>query len=198
MAFALGAPNPGLSALRSFNRNQNMQQSSDSIGAIASALAKAQSELTNPEKSLVATIRSPFPREGEKTFRYAPLSTGLDIVRKALGKYEIAIVQTTGIDRDAGLVHLRTVLAHSSAGMISGYLLDRLTAGLRAPGELGCQLPCIWSFQVCVSKNLYCVCVCRLSEEAAGLRHNPQWLRRQQPKLSVGDVLDKAVQVAIW
>lgn len=101
-----------------------MQQSSDSIGAIASALAKAQSELTNPEKSLVATIRSPFPREGEKTFRYAPLSTGLDIVRKALGKYEIAIVQTTGIDRDAGLVHLRTVLAHSSAGMISGSIFS--------------------------------------------------------------------------
>ena len=42
-----------------------MQRSSESIGAIASALAKAQSELTNPEKSLVATIRSPFP-EGER------------------------------------------------------------------------------------------------------------------------------------
>ena len=63
-----------------------MQRSSESIGAIASALAKAQSELTNPEKSLVATIRSPFPREGDTTFRYASLSSGLDIVRKALGK----------------------------------------------------------------------------------------------------------------
>ena len=48
-----------------------MQRSSESIGAIASALAKAQSELTNPEKSLVATIRSPFPREDDRTFRYA-------------------------------------------------------------------------------------------------------------------------------
>jgi hypothetical protein len=54
--------------------------------------------LTNPEKSLVATIRSTFPREGDRTFRYASLSSGLDIVRKALGKHEIAIVQTTGID----------------------------------------------------------------------------------------------------
>jgi hypothetical protein len=43
-----------------------VQRSSDSIGAIASALAKAQSELINPEKSLIATIRSPFPREGDK------------------------------------------------------------------------------------------------------------------------------------
>ena len=63
-----------------------MQRSSESIGAIASALAKAQSELTNPEKSLVATIRSPFPRENDRTFRYASLSSGLDIVRKTLGQ----------------------------------------------------------------------------------------------------------------
>jgi hypothetical protein len=48
-----------------------MQRASESIGAIASALAKAQSELTNPEKSLVATIRSPFPRENDRTFRHA-------------------------------------------------------------------------------------------------------------------------------
>ena len=79
-----------------------MQRSSESIGAIASALAKAQSELINPEKSLIATIRSPFPREGDRTFRYASLSTGLDIVRKTLGKHEIATVQTTAIDKDAG------------------------------------------------------------------------------------------------
>jgi len=63
-----------------------MQHSSESIGAIAAALAKAQAELTNPEKSLTATIRSPIPREGDRTFRYAPLSSGLDIVRKALGQ----------------------------------------------------------------------------------------------------------------
>ena len=58
--------------------------------------------LTNPEKSLTATIRSPFPREGERTFRYAPLSSGLDIVRKTLSQHEIATVQTTAIDKDAG------------------------------------------------------------------------------------------------
>ncbi len=62
-----------------------MQRSSESIGAIAAALAKAQAAITNPDKSLTATIRSPFPRGGDKTFRYAPLSTGLDVVRKTLG-----------------------------------------------------------------------------------------------------------------
>src|SRR5213592_2929314 len=96
-----------------------MHRSSESIGTIAAALAKAQAELTNPEKSLVATIRSPFPREGERTFRYAPLSSGLDIVRKSLGRHEIAAVQTTAIDGEAGLVRLTTVLAHASGEWIS-------------------------------------------------------------------------------
>ena len=54
-----------------------MQRSSETIGAIAGALAKAQIELENPEKSLTATIRSPFPREGDRSFRYASLSSGL-------------------------------------------------------------------------------------------------------------------------
>jgi hypothetical protein len=96
-----------------------MHRSSESIGAIAAALAKAQAELTNPVKSLVATIRSPFPREGDRTFRYAPLSSGLDIVRKSLGRHEIATIQTTAIDKDASLLRLTTVLAHSSGEWIS-------------------------------------------------------------------------------
>ena len=81
-----------------------MHRCSESIGTIAAALAKAQAELTNPDKSLVATIRSPLHREGDRTFRYAPLSSGLDIVRKGLGRHEIATIQTTAIDKDAGLL----------------------------------------------------------------------------------------------
>src|SRR5436190_23185591 len=96
-----------------------MHRSSESIGTIAAALAKAQAELTNPEKSLVATIRSSFHREGDRSFRYAPLSSGLDIIRKGLGRHEIATIQTTAIDKDAGLLRLTTVLAHSSGEWIS-------------------------------------------------------------------------------
>src|SRR6266566_2654445 len=96
-----------------------MHRSSDTIATIAAALAKAQVDLTNPEKSLVATIRSPFPREADRTFRYAPLSSGLDIVRKSLGRHEIATIQATGIDKEAGLLRLTTVLAHSSGEWIS-------------------------------------------------------------------------------
>ncbi|MGB9269892.1 MAG: hypothetical protein WCB74_11840, partial [Pseudolabrys sp.] len=72
-----------------------MQRSSHKIGALATALAKAQAEIANPEKSLTATIVSPVPREGQRSFRYASLSTGLDIVRKCLGQHEIATVQST-------------------------------------------------------------------------------------------------------
>jgi hypothetical protein len=96
-----------------------MHRSSDTIATIAAALAKAQVELTNPEKSLVATIRSPFPREADRTFRYAPLSSGLDIVRKSLGRHEIATIQATDIDTEAGLLRLTTLLAHSSGEWIS-------------------------------------------------------------------------------
>jgi hypothetical protein len=76
-------------------------------------------ELTNPEKSLTATIRSPFPREADRTFRYAPLSSGLDIIRKSLGRHEIATIQATDIDKETGLLRLTTVLAHSSGEWIS-------------------------------------------------------------------------------
>jgi hypothetical protein len=117
-----------------------MQRSSESIGAIASALAKAQSELTNPEKSLIATIRSPFPREGDRTFRYASLSTGLDIVRKTLGKHEIATVQTTMIDKDAGLIRLTTVLAHASGEWVSSDWPVCPVGETAAPHKMGAAL----------------------------------------------------------
>ena len=96
-----------------------MQRCSETIGAIAGALAKAQAEIANPEKSLTATILSPFPRETDRSFRYASLSSGLDLVRKSLGRHEIATVQTTSIDEAAGLIRLTTTLAHSSGEWVS-------------------------------------------------------------------------------
>src|SRR6202044_339696 len=116
-----------------------MHRSSETIGTIAGALAKAQAELTNPEKSLTATIRSPFPRESDRTFRYASLSSGLDIVRKALGKHEIATVQTTAID-ESGLVRLTTVLAHSSGEWVSSDWPVCPVADTAAPHKMGAAL----------------------------------------------------------
>jgi hypothetical protein len=96
-----------------------MQHSSETIGTIAAALAKAQAQLVNPEKSLVGTIRSDQTKGAERSFRYAPLASGLDIVRKTLSQHEIATVQTTSIDETAGIVRLSTVLAHASGEWIA-------------------------------------------------------------------------------
>ena len=117
-----------------------MHRSSESIGAIAAALAKAQGELTNPEKSLTATIRSPFPEEGDRTFRYASLASGLDIVRKSLGQHEIATVQTTAIDQESGQIRLTTLLAHASGEWISSDLPVCPVADVAAPHRMGAAL----------------------------------------------------------
>src|SRR3974390_1416351 len=117
-AFGRSVLNPAPSVLISL-RSPVMQRSSQSIAALATALAKAQIELTNPEKSLIGTIE---PRRGEggaRQFRYAPLSSGLEIVRKTLGQHEIATVQTTTVDQAAGVINLTTVLAHSSGEWIA-------------------------------------------------------------------------------
>jgi hypothetical protein len=117
-----------------------MHRSSETIGAIAAALAKAQAELSNPEKSLVATIRSPFPREPELTFRYAPLSSGLDVIRKTLGRHEIAAVQSTEIDKEAGLIRLTTILAHASGEWLASDWPVCALADTAAPHRMGAAL----------------------------------------------------------
>lgn len=117
-----------------------MHRSSDSIGAIAAALAKAQGELTNPEKLLSATIRSPFPREASRSFRYASLASGLDIVRKCLGQHEIATIQTTAIDQASGQIQLTTLLAHASGEWISSDWPVCAVSETAAPHRMGAAL----------------------------------------------------------
>jgi hypothetical protein len=118
-----------------------MHRSSETMGALAAALAKAQGELSNPEKSLTATIRSPFPREGERTFRYASLASGLEIVRKSLGQHEIATVQTTAIDQASGQIQLTTLLAHASGEWISSDWPVCPISETAAPHRMGAALP---------------------------------------------------------
>jgi len=117
-----------------------MQRSSEKVGTLAAALAKAQAEIANPEKSQTATIVSPFPREGVKTFRYAPLSTGLDLVRKCLGKHEIATMQTTTINQDTGLIRLTTTLVHASGEWVSSDWPVCQVSETAAPHRLGAAL----------------------------------------------------------
>ncbi len=112
-----------------------MQRSSESIGAIAAALAKAQAEL-----GLVGTIRPEQGRGAERSFRYAPLSSGLDIVRKTLSQHEIATVQTTSIDEPAGMVRLSTVLAHASGEWIASDWPVCAISETAAPHRMGAAL----------------------------------------------------------
>jgi hypothetical protein len=117
-----------------------VHRSSPSIASLAAALAKAQAELVNPEKSLTATIRSDERGRADQTFRYASLSSGLDIVRKTLGQHEIATVQTTAIDQAAGVVNLTTVLAHASGEWIASDWPVCAVADTATPRRMGAAL----------------------------------------------------------
>src|SRR5271167_4163910 len=118
-----------------------MHRSSESIGALAAALAKAQAILVNPEKSLTGTIKLDAGGRGtERSFRYAPLSSGLEIVRKTLSQYEIAAVQTTAIDQTAGTVNLTTVLAHASGEWIASDWPVCTVADTASPRRMGAAL----------------------------------------------------------
>jgi len=117
-----------------------VRHSSETIGTIAAALAKAQAQLINPEKSLVGTIRSDQTSGSERSFRYAPLSSGLDIVRKTLSQHEIATVQTTSIDETVGIVRLSTVLAHASGEWIASEWPVCAVSETATPHRMGAAL----------------------------------------------------------
>jgi hypothetical protein len=117
-----------------------VHRSSESVAALAAALAKAQAELINPEKSLTAVIHGARVGEGERTFRYAPLSSGLDIVRKTLGQHEIATVQSTSIDQATGIVNLTTMLAHASGEWIASDWPVCAVAEMASPHRMGAAL----------------------------------------------------------
>jgi hypothetical protein len=117
-----------------------MHRSSESIAALAAALAKAQIVLTNPEKSLTGTVPSNRYDEPGRTFRYAPLSSGLDIVRKTLGEQGIATLQTTTIDQDIQTVSLTTVLAHASGEWIASDWPVCALSDMAAPRRMGAAL----------------------------------------------------------
>ncbi|WBL80350.1 ERF family protein [Bradyrhizobium xenonodulans] len=117
-----------------------MHQASERIGALAAALARAQAELTNPEKTQTAMIRSPFLRDDDRTFRYASLAAGLDIVRKTLSQQEIATIQTTRIEAATSIVHLTTLLAHASGEWISSDWPVCAAKDVEAPHRMGAAL----------------------------------------------------------
>jgi hypothetical protein len=117
-----------------------VHQSSESVAALAAALAKAQARLVNPEKSLTATIVTGRPGEAARTFRYAPLSSGLEIVRKTLSENEIAVIQTTAIDQASRILNLTTLLAHASGEWIASQWPVCAIAEITNPQRMGAAL----------------------------------------------------------
>jgi hypothetical protein len=116
-----------------------MHRSSENVAAIATALAKAQTELSNPEKAMFGTVYNTCT-DSQQSFRYASLASGLDIIRKALGSHQIAITQTTDIDKAGGTVNLTTILLHTSGEWISSdWPVCRLSE-TSAPRRMGAAL----------------------------------------------------------
>src|SRR5271166_4028989 len=121
-------------------RRPPVHRSSESFAALAAALAKAQAHLVNPEKSLTATIRPGRPGETARSFRYAPLSSGLEIVRKTLSEQEIAVIQTTAVDQASRMLNLTTLLAHSSGEWIASHWPVCSIAEISNPHRMGAAL----------------------------------------------------------
>ena len=78
--------------------------------AVTIALAKAQSEITDPEKSATADVT--MKSGGKYQFQYATLEDGLKIIRPVLSKHNLAFIQTTRLHGD--LLLLITRVMHSS------------------------------------------------------------------------------------
>jgi hypothetical protein len=116
-----------------------MHRSSENVAAIATALAKAQTELSNPEKAMIGTVYN-TRSDSQQSFRYASLSSGLDIIRKVLGGQQIAVTQTTDIDRANGTVNLTTLLLHTSGEWISSDWPVCQLSETSAPRRMGAAL----------------------------------------------------------
>src|SRR5262249_6024507 len=140
MASAHAAEGRARSVSIYWKRRAAMHRSSESIAALSAQLAKAQTELANPEKTLPATIGTDRNGEGARTFRYAPLSSGLEIIRKTLGKHEIAILQTTAIDQPSRSVSLTTMLTHASGEWIASEWPVCPVSDTAAPHRMGAAL----------------------------------------------------------
>lgn len=92
---------------------------SESIGALAAALAKAQGEMSNAKKDTL----NPFFKS-----KYADLASVWDVCREVLPKNNLAVIQTCGTKENEISVH--TILAHSSGEWVSGSIsvkIDKAT-----------------------------------------------------------------------
>ena len=94
-----------------------MQRSSPSIAALATALAKAQIELANPEKSLTGTIEPQAGQGGARQFRYVRRcrsGPARSCARPWVNTKSRRCRLPRWSIRLPGIVNLTTILAHAS------------------------------------------------------------------------------------
>lgn len=96
-------------------------QHSETFAAVAAALAKAQGAFPTIPRDRTVTVaikdRQTGQRKGEYTFRYAPLETILEKIRKPLAENGLALVQAIEAEDsgDGRVVEvMRTTLLHES------------------------------------------------------------------------------------
>jgi hypothetical protein len=84
---------------------------SESIKELSAALAKAQSEMSNPKKN----ADNPFFKS-----QYADLAEVINVSKPVLARHGLSIIQLPGFDD--GLVTVETILAHESGEWVSGVM----------------------------------------------------------------------------
>src|SRR5208337_639019 len=86
------------------------------------------------------TIWSPFPHEADRTFRYAPRSSGLEIVRKSLGHRNYPVNgHTNFIDGSArGVVPPTNVLDAAGVACVELLAQDPERLGVEGDDLPGC------------------------------------------------------------
>ncbi len=82
-------------------------------------LCQGTNRSVNPEKTMTGPSGRPRGQGVRTKLSVRSAVAGLDLVRKALGEHEIALVQTTALDEGTRTVRLNTVLAHSSGEWIA-------------------------------------------------------------------------------
>jgi hypothetical protein len=87
---------------------------SETVGALAAALAKAQAKISNAAKA----AENPAFKRGNRISTYADLTAVWDACRDQLSSNGLAVVQT--VYTEGALVTVTTLLVHSSGEWISG------------------------------------------------------------------------------
>ena len=109
-------------------------RTSDTVGHVAAALARAQGEFEHIGKTRSVMVRS---EKGNYAFKYAPLEIILAATRPALARHELAVVQSVVVD-EQGVEQLRTTLVHSSGEWMSNQVPVVISTNVKAgPQQFG-------------------------------------------------------------